>query len=260
MKLEAPHSKRISHSQQPFSSPTFWLQECFFSSFFSPFTIKLCLKEVLCCPLFVFFYFFLPCACLSESCGTCGDGGGGGRRGGGVSGDLFIRITRPYAKPAKQRSKKVTTAASLSLLCEEEATPHLQQRQRAGTNITSGWGAMLPERSNMSADGAMLLLEGYLQKRKDTMVRFWNGLGGVRLRSLRTRPCLSLLADAVVSSFDRRWDGWPTGSGSITQPCSSTRKRTAALWVHTWPGNFCCSVCLLVWLRPQSRFIIIITF
>ncbi|XP_075880198.1 uncharacterized protein LOC142886848 isoform X2 [Nelusetta ayraudi] len=31
---------------------------------------------------------------------------------------------------------------------------------------------MLPKRSNMSADGAMLLLEGYLQKRKDTMMRW----------------------------------------------------------------------------------------
>lgn len=98
--------------------------------------------------------------------------------GGGVSGDLFIRITRSYAKPAKQRSKKGTTAASLSLLCEEEATPHMQQRQRqqqrAGTDINQRLrrDAMLPERSKMSADGAMLLLEGYLQKRKDTMVRF----------------------------------------------------------------------------------------
>lgn len=44
----------------------------------------------------------------------------------------------------------------------------------------------------MSADGAMLLLEGYLQKRKDTMVRFSNGLGGVQLRSPRARPRLSL--------------------------------------------------------------------
>lgn len=59
--------------------------------------------------------------------------------GGGVSGDLFIRITGSYAKPAKQRSKKVTTAATLSLLCEAEATPLLQQQQqRAGTDITSG--------------------------------------------------------------------------------------------------------------------------
>lgn len=54
-------------------------------------------------------------------------------------------------------------------LCEEEVTP----RTQVDSQIDSKWlshSEISTVRANMSIDGTKLLFEGFLQKRKDTMV------------------------------------------------------------------------------------------
>ena len=52
---------------------------------------------------------------------------------------------------------------------EEEVTPHTQVDR---LKTTSSHGVKSALRTNMSIDGTKLLFEGFLQKRKDTMVSY----------------------------------------------------------------------------------------
>lgn len=76
----------------------------------------------------------------------------------------------------------------------------------------------------MSVGGTELLFEGFLQKRKDTLVSFKRLVFTCLIRTF-----LLLVLNVNSLSAYRRYDGQRIGSGFTIQPCSSIRRRMVVL-------------------------------